>query len=283
MVAISFALGGVVQAGVRAIIVLDNGQTYEDMSLERIDSDLVTLMDNVRGYELSFPPDSIEEVVFRIPVNVTDLEGMYTDGKYEDLIQKVEPLIEPLTPYLSLPNNVQPLVVNLLKAHYWLQHNEKVKMYADLLLTMTDVDSSHSLASSYRALAALEERDLERTQKILEEKGVSIDKMYDEPIHSYILAKWYRQQGQLLEAQEVIARIIAFHGDDYEWMPSALHMSADLYSRADHFLAGLKVVEEFNFFYSNSHIHDEMKQLEEKLREREEKAIEEVLQIENQE
>ena len=182
-----------------------------------------------------------------ISLNMCD--SMFRMGDRKSLEGLLEQNIGPLAQYSNLPTNLGDYLIWWLKAQYW---NGNVAGVGQTIGYIRQADDSVLIdeASMYFAMLLLDQGQVDNARTIFSSVGnpeeISI------PMTEYIRGKFALESGELREAMQHVARIIAFHSRDEEWLPPATVLEARIYQRIGHPQKAVAVAGELIIAYPNS-------------------------------
>ncbi|AKJ64098.1 hypothetical protein [Kiritimatiella glycovorans] len=221
---------------------------------------------------IQMPASAFSEMEFRIEVDLEEARDWYRKGEFDRIRQEVGGLIEERLPYLDIPNNLTPYSILMLKANYWDGHYDEVVESAERLSESLD-DDVRRTAEGFRALTHLEREETNDARRIIEKLDIREDAEGQGAMDWYLLSLYRQQRGELISSQETVAHVVAFHPRDFEWMPAALHHSAELYGLSDDFNAADRVIAEVRTFFGHTFWSNRVDSLQTRLRELEREAM----------
>lgn len=195
-------------------------------------------------------------------MNVTKL---YDEGKYTAAATILKTALEPTLPYLDLSTNAQAHVKTWVKSMYWDAQYAETARVADVITYLVKDERVKREIALYRVAALIptaRTNDVPSLLAKLQPPNVTND---EQAIWWYATAQWQIRQNQLKPAQETVARLVATRAKDYEWMPPALYLSAQLYGKAKHPDVGKQITEEIRTVYPNTRWVELTKKLDSEL------------------
>lgn len=256
------------QAQVPARLTLKSGVDWLAVLYSFSDGQL-ELQQRGSDQRLTVPAEMFSQVVFTAPADRTELQDLYVRGEFNQVFNRLSTAIEPLKPYLSLPNNMTPYLMVQLKAAVWADRDQAVLEIAGLLQGAVLTPEERAEVERFPVLALIRSGRLEEAERKLEALDIRMDKERDSALSWYLLARLRERQGRVPEAQEAAARIVAFHARDFEWMPPGLLLLAGLYGETGQYNAAEQVLQELRELYASPHWTAQATRLTEALKKKE--------------
>jgi tetratricopeptide (TPR) repeat protein len=244
--------GPVVEAQVPARLTLKSGAEWLATLYSLADGQM-ELQQRGSEQRLTVPTDMIRRAVFAVQADQTKIQDLYVRGEFEQVFTRLTEALDPLKPYLSLPNNTSPYLMVLLKAAVWAGRDQAVLETAKLLEGAELTPEEQVEVDRFPALALIRSGRLTEAEKKLKQLDIRLDKSRDSALSWYLLARLRERQGRIPEAQESAARIVAFHARDFEWMPPGLLLLGELYGRTGQYNAADQVLQELQELYASPH------------------------------
>jgi tetratricopeptide (TPR) repeat protein len=246
------ASGTIGQAQVPARLTLKSGEEWL-VALYSFSDGQVELQQRGSDQRMTVPADMFSRVVFAVQADQIKIQDLYVRGEFEEVFNQLSEAIEPLKPYLSIPNNMTPYLMVLLKAAVWADRDQTVLEIAEWLRDAQLSSGELVEVERFPVLALIRSGRLEAAEREIKALDIRFDKERDSALSWYLLARLRERQGRIPEAQEVAARIVAFHARDFEWMPPGLLLLAGLYGETGQYNAAEQVLQELRLLYASPH------------------------------
>jgi len=246
------AVGTVGQAQVPARLTLKSGAEWLAV-LYSLSEGQVDLQQRGSDQRMTLPADMFSQAVFAAPADRTELQDLYVRGEFAQVFNRLSTAIDPLKPYLSIPNNMTPYLMVQLKAAVWAGRDQSVLETAGLLEGAELTPAEQAEVARFPVLALIRSGRLAEAERKLEALDIRLEKERDSALSWYLLARLRERQGRIPEAQESAARIVGFHARDFEWMPPGLLLLARLYGETGQYNAAEQVLQELRELYASPH------------------------------
>jgi len=189
----------------------------------------------------------IKEIEFRFSgISLSMCEKMFRSGDRKSLEGLLEMNIGPVMQYSYLPTNLGDYLVWLLKVQYW-NGNQAGMAKTISQIRQTNDAGRIDIASLYFAMMLLDQGKLENAKTVF--ASVANPELISVPMAEYIRGAIALEEGSAREAMQHVARIIAFHGRDPEWMPPATVLEARAYQMLGHPEKAVAVANELIIAY----------------------------------
>lgn len=192
----------------------------------------------------------IKRIEFRFSgISLKLCDSMFRTGDRKSLEGLIEQNVGPLAQYSNLPTNLGDYLVWWLKAQYW---NGNAAGFGKTIgyIRQTGNQEHMDVASMYFVMLLLDQGKVDNAKTVFSSIGnpeeISI------PMTEYIRGKIAMESGELREAMQHVARIIAFHGRHEEWMPPATVLEARIYQQLGQPQKAEAVASELIIAYPNS-------------------------------
>ncbi|MEA2067898.1 MAG: hypothetical protein U9P12_01745 [Verrucomicrobiota bacterium] len=171
----------------------------------------------------------IQMIEFRFSgVGLGLCETMFRSGDRKSLEGLLNQYVSPVAQYGYLPTNLGDYLLWLLRVQYW---NGNPVGAAKTIghIRQTKDQAFIDAASLYYAMMLLDQGKLPDAKTVFSSignpEGISV------PMAGYIRGKIALEEGDPRGAMQQVARIVAFHGRDPEWMAPATVLEARIYQR----------------------------------------------------
>jgi len=171
----------------------------------------------------------VSNIEFRfMGVSLPLCEKMFHTGDRKSLEGLLEQYVMPVAQYSYLPTNLGGYLEWLLRAQYWNRSFAGAGKTIGLL-RQTGVQGHIDVASFYFTLMLLDQGKVGDAKEVFSSIAdpASVSKAGTE----FIEGKFALEEGRPRQAMQHVARIIAFHARDQEWMAPATVLEARIYQR----------------------------------------------------
>jgi tetratricopeptide (TPR) repeat protein len=189
---------------------------------------------NIKGDRLY--PDSgtsstalsmVKEIEFRFSgLSLSMCESMFRTGDRKSLEGLLGQYVEPVAQYSYLPTNLGEYLVWMLRAQYWNRNEAGASKTIGQIRKMNDSEKT-DIASLYFVMLLLDQGKVSDAKIIF--TSVAAPENFSVPMAEYIRGKFALEEGDPRQAMQHVARIIAFHSRDPEWMAPATVLEARIY------------------------------------------------------
>lgn len=192
----------------------------------------------------------IQQIEFRFSgISLNMCDSMFRTGDRKSLEGLLEQSVGPVAQYSYLPTNLGKYLEWWLKAQYWSGNEAGVGKTIGYIRQTKD-QAHIDVASMYFAMLLLDQGKVENAKTVFSSVGKPED--VSVPMTEYIQGKIALETGDPRQAMQHVARIIAFHSRDPEWMPPATVLEARIYQRLGQPQKAEAVANELIIAYPNS-------------------------------
>lgn len=171
----------------------------------------------------------ISRIEFRFSgVSLPLCEKMFNTGDRKSLEGLLEQYVVPVAQYSHLPTNLGGYLEWLLRAQYW-NRNFAGAGKTIGFLRKTGVQEDLDVASFYFTLMLLDQGKAADAKKVF--ASIADPESVSEAGSEFVKGKFALVDGNPRQAMQHVARIIAFHIRDQEWMAPATVLEARIYQR----------------------------------------------------
>ncbi len=192
----------------------------------------------------------ISAIEFRFSgISLSMCESMFEKGDRKSLENLLEQSVGPVAGYSYLPTNLGDYLMWMLRARYW---NGNAAGFGT---TFGQIRQSKETArveegSLYFALTLLDQGKVDNAKTVL--ASVENPDIYSVPMAEYIRGRIALEEGDPRRAMRHVARVLAFHSRDAEWLPPATVLEARVYQRLGQPEKAAAVAEELMIAYPDS-------------------------------
>lgn len=230
----------------------------------------------------SFGADAIKELVFEVKLNDEKVAEAMRGREFEKAIAMLTKATEPFAEYSDIPSNLTKYNTLLMELYYRTAQYEKSLAISSKISEDGRNPELQEKSRMYQALALVDFGKSTEAKALLAKYGWDQELSEDAaPDKLYIAAKLMALDQQYNEAMEFAAKIVAFHGQDPEWMSPAELLCAEIYTELGLYDSAEEVCRHIEVLYKESPEFDKAAQLKlriEKLRA--EQKLEESLESE---
>jgi hypothetical protein len=161
-------------------------------------------------------------------VSLPFCEKMFYTGDRKSLESLLEQSVGPVAQYSYLPTNLGDYLVWMLKAQYW--NGNEAGLGKTISLIRAEKDQPHvDVASLYFVMLLIDQGKTEDAKRVF--ASVPQPGAVSVPMAEYIQGKFALEEGDPRLAMQHVARILAFHSRDAEWLAPATLLEAQIYQR----------------------------------------------------
>ncbi|QBG47558.1 hypothetical protein EGM51_09190 [Verrucomicrobia bacterium S94] len=198
----------------------------------------------------SFALSMIQSIEFRFSgVGLSMCESMFYRGDRKALEGLLEQYVGPVAQYSALPTNLGDYLVWWLRCQYWNGNTGGAGTTVGYI-RKTGNERDMDVAGMYFALMLLDQGNVENARTVFSDIGNPAD--ISEPMTEYIQGRFALEAGKLKTAMQHVAKIIAFHIRDEEWLPPATVLEAEIYQKLGQPVKAAAVADELIIAYPNS-------------------------------
>ncbi len=258
------AFGQVAQSGTPAQINVVGGKTTMGF-LQSLENGTLTFQQRKSSRNIPAPVSKIDGLIFYPKYDAVAIEHSFKEGEYSTVIDILDPVMEPYWDYMSISNNMQDSFGMLVEAHLASGNFDKVQRAADVLL-----EGSPGLLLEGQVYAALVALSDTTTNGVVTTNGLAVAEKLRGEVDSeaaglYLQARIEQAKGEPTKASKIVAEIVAFHGNDLDWMPQTELLSAILYLDAGMTNSAVGAARQVQSIYAGSNIARDAEKLAAKL------------------
>ncbi|WP_372806807.1 tol-pal system YbgF family protein [Pontiella sp.] len=224
LVVLALVSSVVAQSEYAAKVTVNNGSSFVVKNLN-IKGDRLYAETGSASSSLSM----ISEIEFRFSgVSLPLCEKLFYTGDRKSLESMLEQYVGPVAQYSYLPTNLGDYLVWMLKAQYW--NGNAAGVGKTIGLIRAEKSQSHvDVASLYFVMLLIDQGKTEDAKRVFE--SVSQPESVSVPMAEYIQGKLALEGGEPRLAMQHVARILAFHSRDAEWLAPATVLEARIYQQ----------------------------------------------------
>lgn len=215
---------GVAQAQYAAKITVNSGNSFVVDNLN-VQGERLVAKSGTSSTSLSM----IKSIEFRFSgIGLKACETMFRTGDRKALEGLIEMHVGPVAKYSYLPTNLGDYLVWLARAQYWNGNRTGFGKTTGLIRQASN-QKHIDVVSLYFTVQLLDQGKLADAKQVFE--SVEAPESVSIAMTEYILGNIAIEEGRLRDAMQHVARIIAFHGRNTEWMPPATVLEARIYQQ----------------------------------------------------
>ena len=255
---------GFAQERLQASLTRTDGRAWRVL-LQSCDADQLTYQLENSTVAKIMPLTEVKSLKIKLPqLDMDVLEAQLVNAGYADVIAVLEPAVLATGPYLAVPNNAEGAFALLTKAYLRNGDVKKARTAAGYLLAAQD-PARKRFARAVAAQTALEEKDMNAVQQLLEQ-------MEDPSAKLYLTALLERSEHRSKDAMQTVIELIASDPNNMEWMPQAEYLCAELYLDLEMPESAAEVAHQVEMLYPGSEFRLEARALSEKIKQLTEEA-----------
>jgi len=196
---------------------------------------------------------TIKQIVFKVPLDLNKVAKLAEEKKYNELIVLLEKKLGALNEYADLPTNLSPYNKYLMEAYYRVNEYKKTLTIASRFARKATDPELKEKSRVFQVLSLISLEKLYRAQALVGEYGWEQGDKKNMPAETlYILARLKVLEKKYTEAMLYIAKVIAFHSQEMEWMPPAELLCAETYVEMKLYDSAEEVCNEIGLLYKGS-------------------------------
>ena len=257
-----------------AELIMGNGRSWQG-KLVRRDGDWVEFNTGSSAKPIRIGASTITEINFKVKIDAEKLSKMMRDREFKQIIQVLSDTIEPFSDYSDIPSNLTKYNTLLMEVLYRSgQYDKSLAISAEIAKDDRN-PALQKKARLYQAMALIDAGRQTEVEALLAEYGWNLEVPDDAaPEKLYIAAKLLVMKGNYNDAMELVAKVVAFHSQNPDWMQPAEMLCAEIYtelgaSNTNMYNSAEEVCRQILMLYPNTPEFDKAKQLQiriEKLR-----------------
>ncbi len=208
------------QSGIPAKLEAINGKMAR-VFLQKMENGTIMFQPYRSTQVIAVDASKVKSLEFFPKYDETAVTTAYEAGKFDVVLELLEPVMEEFWPYMTVENNLTKAFSALMQSYRGVGNREKANAAAQILMG----SSNDELAMEGRVVLALDAINTGDFAKADELVG-GID---DEVGQLFMKAATLRAKKQTKEAFQIVTQIIDEHGNNLNWMPQAEMLSAYLY------------------------------------------------------
>lgn len=266
-----------------AELIMGNGRSWKG-KLVRRDGDWIEFNNGTSSKPMRIGASKIKELKFKVSINSEKVSKMMRDREFHLVIEMVGEAIDPFAEYSDIPSNLTRYNILLMELLYRTGQYDKSLAISSKIATDVRNPELQKKARLYQAMALIDAGRQAEAEALLAEYGWNEEST--SPANLYISAKLMVLKKNYSEAIELVAKVVAFHSQNPDWMQPAEMLCAEIYtelgaSNTNMYNSAEEVCREILMLYPNTPEFDKAKRLKiriEKLRA--EQALKESLKSE---
>ena len=192
----------------------------------------------------------IKEIEFRFSdFSLILCDSMFRTSERKALEELLDQYVQPVAQHSYLSTNLGDYLVWMLRTQYWNQNSSGMMKTIDYLrLTKEPIYTKY--ANMYLVMLLLDQGKISEAKTTF--SGVENPEEISTPMAEYIRGQIALVEGESRQAMQHVARIVAFHSRDPEWMAPATILEARIYLRLGQPLKAQAVANELMIAYPDT-------------------------------
>ncbi|MCF7816444.1 MAG: tetratricopeptide repeat protein [Kiritimatiellales bacterium] len=262
-----------------AEIVMQGGRSWKGQIVGR-DGDWLEFLTGTSDKPIRVGASTLQGLNFTINIDGEKVSDMMRARDFEGVISVISNELVPYAEYGDIPSNLTKYNALLFELYYRTRQYEKS---LDISSAIAKDDRDPALREKsriYQILALIELGRSTDAEALMAQYGWKPDSSEDtSPEKLYIMAKLLVLKKDYNQAMERVAKVVAFHSGDTDWMQPAELLCAEIYTQMGMYDSADSVISQIMMLYKDTPEYDKAAQLKiqiEKLRA--EKKLEENLE-----
>lgn len=246
-----------------AELIMGNGRSRKGKIVGR-DGDWIEFDTGTSSRPMRIGASKITELKFKVAISTEKVSKMMKDREFDLVIEMVDEAIKPFSEYSDIPSNLTVYNALLMELLYRTgQYDRSLAISSKIALDDRNPKMQEK-ARLYQAMALIDAGRQTEAEALLSEYGWGQEE--SSPANLYISAKLMVLKKNYSEAIELVAKVVAFHSQDPDWMQPAEMLCAEIYtelgaSNPDMYDSAEEVCREILLLYPNTPEFDKAKQL----------------------
>ncbi len=246
-----------------AELVMGNGRSWKGKIISR-DGDWIEFDTGTSARPMRLGASKIKELKFKVAINSEKISKMMRDREFDLVIEMVGDAIEPFAEYSDIPSNLTVYNALLMELLYRTGKYDKSLAISSKIALDDRNPEMQEKARLYQAMALIDAGRQAEAEALL--SGYGWDQEDSSPANLYISAKLMVLKKEYSDAIELVAKVVAFHSQDPDWMQPAEMLCAEIYtelgaSNPDMYDSAEEVCRQILMLYPNTPEYDKAKQL----------------------
>jgi tetratricopeptide (TPR) repeat protein len=240
----------------RAKITLQTDRALQVELLGFASRDMIRLRDVTGGSEAGIGVRDIKMIEFEFEFDRAEIERQYHQTRFKQTAETLWAALRPCLPYIELPNNASEYLSMMLSAMYWNKQYQELGEATAGILSFSRNEPLRLEARLMRVLALVAQGRVPAAREDLAK--VPADNAHDNIVAMRLFAEASIHVGEdnWDQALQTLARLVAFHGKNFDWMPPALVLLARAYARAGRYEVADQIVSELQMISPRTHWTD---------------------------
>lgn len=237
---------------VAAKLVMGGGRSWTGKIIGR-DGDWIEFKTGNAPRPIRVGANTIVEVVFKMNLDTKKVSEMMRNREFEQVIAAVDEAIKPFDEYSDIPSNLTRYNMLLIELYYRTEQYDKSMAISSKIAEDDRNPELQQKSRVYQVLALIGDGKSAEATALLAKYGWDQDLSDDSaPAQLYIAAKLMALNQQYHEAMEMVAKVIAFNGEDTEWLPSAELFCAEVYLELGLYESAAEVCRQIEVLYKDT-------------------------------
>lgn len=254
-----FFIAGVLLAGsveaakpLPAELIMPGGRFWKGQVVGR-DGDWLEFATEASAQPIRVGVNTIQELAFQLDLDTDRLDELNQTLQYPQAIGLLESALRPYEPFQDLPSNLAPFYSMLMELYYKTENYAASLEYASRISDYARDEELKRKSVVFRGMCLIAAGRLSEADALFASHGWTRDLTDDAPPEDlYITARFLFAKKDYAAAMETVAKVVAFHSDDREWVRPAELLCAEIYLEMGMLDSASEVVREMALIYKDS-------------------------------
>lgn len=254
-----FFIAGVLLAGsveaakpLPAELIMPGGRFWKGQVVGR-DGDWLEFATEASAQPIRVGVNTIQELAFQLDLDTDRLDELNQTLQYPQAIGLLESALRPYEPFQDLPSNLAPFYSMLMELYYKTGNYAASLEYASRISDYARDEELKRKSVVFRGMCLIAAGRLSEADALFASHGWTRDLPDDAPPEDlYITARFLFAKKDYAAAMETVAKVVAFHSDDREWVRPAELLCAEIYLEMGMLDSASEVVREMALIYKDS-------------------------------
>ncbi len=260
-------LAGTVEAAkpLPAELIMPGGRFWKGQVVGR-DGDWLEFATESSAQPIRVGVNTIEELSFKLELDTDMLEDLTQNLQYPQAIVMLESALRPYEPFQDIPSNLSPFNAMLMELYYKTGDYTKSLTYASRISGHARDQELQRKSVVFKGMCLIATDRLAEADELFASHGWTRDLPDDAPAEDlYITAKFLFAKKDYAAAMETVARVVAFHSEDREWVRPAELLCAEIYLEMGMLDSADEVIREMTLMYKDSFESEQAQKLKMKI------------------
>jgi tetratricopeptide (TPR) repeat protein len=247
-----FAFAAAAAKPLPAELIMPGGRSWKGQVIGR-DGDWIEFATGSSAQPIRVGANTIEELAFQIDLDMAELENLNRNMQYAQIISMLEIALKPFEAFRDIPSNLTPFNALLMELYYKTGEYAKSLEYASLVSNDERDPELQRKSVVFKGMCLIETDRLSEAEELFASYGWTRDLPDDASAEDlYITAKFLFAKKDYAAAMETVAKVIAFHSQDLEWIRPAELLCAEVYLAMGMLDSADEVIRQMTLMYKGS-------------------------------